>query len=278
MTTALIVPIISNKVALYKAKIVNNVVKVVMYYEPIRDIENKVSVRVYENTYAPMHYHGSIEMIYCLRGKIHISIGHETFSIKSNEIAFVPSYYPHSVQNFELTESVTFIVPKAYANKGGDSSHELRYLDLTNIDINKKILGFIMEAAAILERNGADSIIRGYVDLIFAYIAEYYKPADYVQTENGLVTGIIDFINLNIDKKITLSMLAETFGYSKYHFSKIFNKTFNCNLCGYLNSLRSQIAEEKYAEGKLKKTDAVLDSGYSYTSSFYKYRSRKIKK
>ncbi len=239
-----------------------------MIYEPILDVNQRVSKRLYKNSAATTHFHQSIELIYCHEGKLKIGCGAERYEIKKDEIAFCPSYFPHSVEPIEQSLSTTYIIPYYYFKPFSDNRIFLLYKKLDNVAVNKKILSAIEDSDAALIHQ-PNLLLQGYINVILGLIKENYESADFGSVKIELVMKIIDYINKNSKEKITLDRLSKYFGYSKFYFSRLFNKTFNCTLNFYINQVRKNkvLAE---LDGDKKKTDLILDNGFGTISTFYR--------
>ena len=85
---------------------------------------------------------------------------------------------------------------------------------------------------------------------------------------NDLMAEVIRYVDEHYNEKLTLDGLAAHFGYSKYYFSRLFNRTFNCSLTSYVNSVRARAVDEKHGSGK--KTDIIIESGFGTLSSYYR--------
>ena len=241
---------------------------VIMIYEPILDVKQHVSKKLYKNSSAITHFHQSIELIYCHEGKLKIGCGADNYEIKKDEIAFCPSYFPHSVEPLENSLSTTYIIPYSYFKPFSDNKIFLLYKKLNNVAINKKILSAIEDSSAALIHQ-PNLLLQGYVNVILGLISENYESADFGSVKIELMMKIIDYINENSKEKITLDSLSKHFGYSKYYFSRLFNKTFNCTLNFYINQVRkNKVLSELNSDKKI--TDIILDNGFGTVSTFYR--------
>lgn len=239
-----------------------------MIYEPILDVNQRVSKKLYKNSAAITHFHQSIELIYCHKGKLKIGCGTDSYEIKKNEIAFCPSYFPHSVEPLEQSLSTTYIIPYNYFKPFSDNKIFLLYKKLDNVSVNKKILSAIEDSGAALIHQ-PNLLLQGYVNVILGLIKENYESADFGSVKIELMMEIIDYINENSKEKITLDSLSKHFGYSKFYFSRLFNKTFNCTLNFYINQVRkNKVLLEMDSDKKI--TDIILDNGFGTISTFYR--------
>ena len=68
-----------------------------------------------------------------------------------------------------------------------------------------------------------------------------------------------------------LEQIASHFGYSKYHFSRMFHQYFRCSLSEYVNRLRvSEVirVQKQNPDGKL--FTVILEAGFSSIQTFYR--------
>ncbi|MDD4316110.1 MAG: AraC family transcriptional regulator [Clostridia bacterium] len=88
------------------------------------------------------------------------------------------------------------------------------------------------------------------------------------------VENMQQFISRNLDKPITLSMLAKTANYSQWHCSRIFTELTGKTPFEYIRALRLTTAARKLRDGKEKILDIafdfVFDTHEGFTRSFTK--------
>jgi len=238
-----------------------------MYYEPQRDIENRISYRAYANSSVQLHYHRSIELVYVLKGSISVNCG-TAYTAEKDDIAFFPSGYPHSLTSIEPSHTITFMIPYSYFKDFAGGIPIFAKLD--DKPINRRILSFISEANRHI-RQQPNVFLKSYIDLILATITHNYMPISCSEKCHSFIIPIISYINENYKEKITLEDISRHFGYSKHYFSRLFNKFIGCNLSTYINTLRSSAAKESFSSGKTKKTASILESGFNCTSTFYRH-------
>jgi AraC-like DNA-binding protein len=61
--------------------------------------------------------------------------------------------------------------------------------------------------------------------------------------------------------------------YNKYYFSKLFNRSFGCNLSRYVNRIRYRYVLDN-ADASKNLSEIIFDAGYNDPSVFYKYRAK----
>lgn len=89
--------------------------------------------------------------------------------------------------------------------------------------------------------------------------------------ETEVLGRVLDYIDAHITEKISLAELAELVGYSPFYFSKLFSKTMEISVTGYIRIRKLQHALSDLAEGN-KVLDVSLrygfDSHEGFTRSF----------
>lgn len=245
-----------------------------MIYEPILDVNQKVTSRAYLNCSVGKHFHQSIELIYCHEGKLKVTCGADEYEIEKDEIAFFPSYFPHTVKCLKESISTTFIIPYSYFKPFIDGKNYLLFGKLADKEFNKTIERYIDDADIAMDKQ-PNLLLQGFVNVILGKISEHYPTEEKAGIKPELMMNIIDYINENSKEKLTLETLANHFGYSKYYFSRLFNKIFNCTLNFYINQVRkNKVLSERTGDKKI--TDVILDNGFGTVSTFYRTKFNKL--
>ncbi len=239
-----------------------------MFYESLADTINKITLAKYDNCVASLHFHQSIELIYCLSGKIKINCGASEYLIEKGQIAFIPCYFPHSVKTDGESSNLTFIIPYYCYKTFNDNKISLCYGKLIDKTVNDKILALLKDVSEVIDKQPS-LLLNGYVTVILGLICDAYQPVDNEQPKIELMREIIEYVNQNSKEKITLESIAKQFGYSKYYFSRLFNKVFNCSLNFYINQVRkNKVLLEINKDKKL--SDVIFENGFGTLSTFYR--------
>lgn len=91
-----------------------------------------------------------------------------------------------------------------------------------------------------------------------------YKQKEYVDKFNT----VMDYIDANYMKELDLAEIADSIGFSKYHFSRLFKQYTNYTFCSYITHRRIKIAEKLLEEPDLSITEVALQSGFPSISTF----------
>lgn len=252
-----------------------------MYYEPTRDVTQTARYAYFENIYAPLHFHQAIELVYCLEGSFSVQSGAAKYDLKKDEIAFFPSYSPHALNPHKPTKSITYMLPFKYFEPFVNNNMNLIFHKLDNPEVNQKIKTLIEDSRPIIEKSHKqtqpDLLLQGYALTILGLIHEHYPSVfneayTHNQRYNKVIIEVIQYIEDHYKEKLTLEDVAAHFGYSKWYFSRFFNKFFGCSLPVYINSIRCSKIEQK-KKSTLNKTYTILDEGFSSLSAYYKAKT-----
>jgi AraC-like DNA-binding protein len=107
--------------------------------------------------------------------------------------------------------------------------------------------------------------------MVLGLISRLYEPEEMQTDHKDISLDIIHYIDEHYMEKITLDSISQYFGYSKYYFSRLFNRLFHCSLNSYINSVRLRAIEEM--SNKDNKTNKITKAGFNSLSSYY--RSKK---
>ena len=83
------------------------------------------------------------------------------------------------------------------------------------------------------------------------------------------INRVIDYVEANIDKELTLSELAEVALFSPFHFHRIFSAIVGETLNGFIQRLRIEKAATMLVQNPKKSiTEIAFDCGFSGSSAF----------
>ena len=114
------------------------------------------------------------------------------------------------------------------------------------------------------------ALFSGAVALLLARIAQsdtlLPRPSAGV---SGLIQNVLAYVQERFSEDLSLSRLADKFGYSPQHFSRLFHKYLHISLPEHVNAVRVVHAQRLLDEGK-SATEAAFESGFSSLETFYR--------
>ena len=81
-------------------------------------------------------------------------------------------------------------------------------------------------------------LLRGYLTAILAELLSRTKPENAPRTDSGALRSIVTFCSKNYARDLSLTLLEENLGLSKYYISHLFGNKLGLRFNDYINSLR----------------------------------------
>lgn len=220
------------------------------------------------------HFHNSVEMYVCTKGKYCVYINGEKHTISAGEIAFVDRLTPHAAGSLvnDSPSEVYFIIASNYYLNG------IKWLEEESLPaFVKEKEGFgrivdIVKLAAESEDDMNEEMRRGFITLLFGLLKNYSGTIPRVASKNNeLLVDVMTYINEHISEDITLDGLAKHFGYEKTYFSRVFNKFLGINLREYLNRYRIGEAQRMKQENPGMSMSKIAEScGFNSPNTYYR--------
>jgi xylan 1,4-beta-xylosidase len=243
---------------------------IVLFYEPQLDVEQKLSSVDFHNISVRLHFHRAIELVCVHSGKVRVRNGQRAYEAGQGQIIFVPSYFAHFMESIEDNFCTNFIIPYNLYKCFEIEKIPLYYSLLSDPQRN----GEIFEAIKLAKKNLAGAnppLAEGFAKVVLGLIVERYEPEEADKNDNDFIIRLIEYIDRNFTEEITLDIVAKEFGYSKYYFSKLFNRSFGCGLNYYVNQVRCNFIENEKLKGGHKMGDLILKAGFGEPSNYYKF-------
>ncbi len=218
----------------------------------------------FDVSWAP-HFHGNCELIYALGGEIELTVGGRVETMRKGDYALILSNQVHSING-----NGRFCMWIAVFSEQFVPYFAEKYKDIEG------------ERAVFRPDEGIDSFVKerlifGEASTImksacfYAICDEYAKKVPTVpreNTENGLICRILDYINDHFKEEITLSDVAERFGYEYHYLSRLLNKSYRISFSALVNQHRVDNAIKLLATTDLSMTEVAMNSGFSSIRNF----------
>ena len=258
-------------------------------HKEIVEFRNESSIRIWYNdlnaSYAP-HWHGAVELIMPVENYYDVEVEGKNYHILPGEIILIPPGQLHCLNAPEngCRFIFQFDISHIMALKGFSS---LQPLLSQPILINKENFPYIYEDIYQLlvqirneyfyknefsELTIYALIINMFVKFGYNHInsknlfpnVRLHKQKEYVQKFNDL----LDYIDNHYAEDLNLEDIADSIGFSKYHFSRLFKQYTNFTFCDYLCYRRIKAAEALLVQPELSITEVALQAGFPSISTF----------
>lgn len=240
------------------------------FYEPTRDLVHNLDVHYRSINNVPYHFHQAVEIICVLSGETDFQVGQTQRRISRGDIVFVPPLFAHRSLSAGDCTAVVLILPKRYHLNYEQAADGKGFTFLCDKQKNSDVIQRIEELATRQTLGEVPEFLsHAYSDMVLGLILDRYEPTVLDNGSNDLVISVINYIDEHYKDDITLEKISSHFGYSKYHFSRLFNATFKCSLPSYVNAVRARAVTKSDTQSKTK---AIIDSGFNTLSTFYRAR------
>ena len=274
---------------IYKFPLLENIMKG-------EDIDVRVKDRTPENAHPRQgqpHTHDFIVLSYMKSGECIQFVDGVEYRTKRGDLLFIGMGHTHQVK---ITEHCVYInillTPKFWSEelKNVDNFQSIFALSIFGefkgkCDQVSPVISFqggqIAEVESIIDKMleefnareiGYRAILKCCTQIILTKIMRGFSTANRYAalTLGDAMKGIIDYIDVNLGKHLTLCELAENCCYNPSYFSRIFKECFKMPFSEYLQKRRIKTAMELLRRGQT--VDAVMDQvGYRDKKSFYRY-------
>lgn len=230
-----------------------------------------------------MHFHDELELIHVCSGVIEVALDIGRYKVKSGDTVFVNSRIPHStsacvdgtcgilvqlrIEDFfdKKIKSMSKYLPR-FANAG-----DTPIAVFENESEVKENITRIMEEYST-KQDAYEVYVLGGVYNILAFL---FRRKILVDASTYYNTGaiqklmpILEYVNENYNKDLTLDAISAKFGFNSSYFSRMFKKALGSGYTDYLCFVRICKAEKLLRETDMSVIDVALEVGFSSVSYF----------
>lgn len=244
-------------------------------YENFIDKSSNLRIGLSNSKKCNIHFHRNFEILYVTKGAMQGEVNGVPFVAEQDDIVFVSNYYTHYHKCIkEPNEYCYVIVPANMSSEFiGKFKNKTFPCLLSDKEFNRKI----KEIIVIPNFNGLPEMVKkGYMMVVFGMLLSHYETVD-VETspDTELIIQILNYIEDNYQKDLSLENLAKHFGYNKYYFSKLFSRYVKENLTTYINIIRLQhLMKQAVKQSKPNIASLAFDNGFDSLATFYRYFSK----
>ena len=234
-----------------------------------REIKNELEYRRVVSPSFYLHFHSHIEIYIILSGEVEVLINGQRKLLHGGEISVAMSYDAHGYSTPRFAEAEYLIIPTAYC---ADvlPLFENRRSASPFID-DPKAFSVVCDAMEHMLSGVNELSERGYIYTILGAILECMPPDEAPRTsEAPMSPDVLIYISENFREELTLTALAEHFGYNPSYLSRNFHNTFGISFGKYLTVLRLREAVMLIRKGDKSITACALESGFGSMRSFYR--------
>ena len=253
-------------------------------------IEKGKSVHVFRSKTSGgiTHTHDFIEIVYIISGKGIQSVDGKTYEVKRGDMLFV-NY--GSVHSFKLDADSSYINICFFPETVGENiitpSNAFSILSLTafnemrceegggRITFSGKERGEVEDIlfAMLREYKGKkyawDTVVGNYLNVIITYMLRKTEVGVEMTETDETWQALAEYIDENLQSRLTLSALAGKCFYNPSYFSRVFKEKFGMSLVEYITRKRLAYVVGLLSESELSVDEISIAAGFSDRSGFY---------
>lgn len=247
------------------------------------------SLGIADNLEFPPHWHEEIEIVYMLDGNMQVGLNKETYLLGPRDIFIIGRRNVHHfISSAEPNYSVIIQFGLSFLGSFSSIIRDAQFISPllgvskkldTNIDsrvhsaAEEQILAMIQENEE--KKEGYQMALRARLfDLMVILVRQVPMQHFSSREKNRQISRlkkldkVLDYIDTNYDKSITLSEISDIANYSPYHFTRFFKDTTGMTFNEYINSVRVKKAEEYLLDVELPVTEVAYMSGFNSIQTF----------
>ncbi|MDO4620182.1 MAG: AraC family transcriptional regulator [Lachnospiraceae bacterium] len=257
--------------------------------ETILFADHSSSLKLYDNVQPenyPPHWHPAFELIMPLEGPYRVLCGEEDYHLRERDILLICPSVLHELLAPPEGERLIFQLVM--------NIMDLRELDTITAMLSPAVLitpehdpgihGTLCRLVSEI-RSEYEQSSSCYTTVIYAKFMEMLaciararselqqseqdregqsQKKDYMEK----FFDVCSYINEHFSEDLTLEQMASLAGFSKYHFSRLFNKYMNISFYKYVNQKRINHAKTLLINQEIPVLDVALASGFSSHTAF----------
>lgn len=246
------------------------------------------TIRIWYSAFSqfyPEHWHDEMEIIYCQSGYYTLKTIDGCWKIQKGDILFVPGKSIHSLNLSHDCHGFVYLFNLENIEEIPSSSLVLStlenpyFLKNSNSSLYHSISAQLEQIRNeyFSDNDFRELMVYSYMLKIFSQIGQAQrgpsKKLVHLRTDKQkeyfeCFKDVLTYINNNYGEDITLDDISRKFGFSKFHFSRLFGQYTDNTFSKYLTYQRIKAAETFLQNSKLSITDISTRVGFNSLSTF----------
>ena len=232
-----------------------------MFYENVR--ENALYYNSERDCLCSPHIHKAVEFLYVLSSEKPVLLNERRFTLNKGELLVC---MPFDVHAYGISGGIQRCAafPVEYC---GAFFSAVRNLTLKNNVFSGEFAEEIAECLKRFSKPSNPVLTRGIINYALGLLLEEGTFVPAREQGQDILREILAYIDEHYAEPITLASAAERFGYSKCHFSRLFNARITASFTSYVNRVR---VFKSLPLLKTHKSSAIYDMcGFNSPQQYY---------
>ena len=226
------------------------------YHEQLTGLDDNGFGVIYErrpSTYMPAHWHGAVELLLFVRGRMSCKFSHSTIHAEPGEVYLINSHDVHETTCSRGAQYlVVHILPSSmcrFQANFDQLSFSLKF-DPDDPERSQALNRLREHMGAILQyRQEAredrqleiQSRLFAMADLLVTWFSQplALEEAKLQRSDMTRLEPLLDYTRLHHSEELTLDAAADSMGLNKEYFCRLFKKNMGVSYLTYLNQIRA---------------------------------------
>lgn len=225
----------------------------------------------------PLHQHDELELSIILEGEGSVSIDGKFYHLEKGDIAIKNAGAIHSEQSIGDQSLTQVCISIDGIDEEGYLPNQLIHHDDSPIinggdsfDVLKSI-GLYLKDHYEDDSLVIEPMLQTFYLIVLELIEKQIRPKkEGIIKESELINEVIDYLNRNYQRPLTLDQLASHFAISKFYLAKKFKERTSVTIGRYLSQRRIGEAERMLIFENLSIKEIAHSNGFSNIQYFYK--------
>lgn len=234
------------------------------------DLQHKLDEAGHPSEIFEKHIHPFNELLYFINGNVVYTVEGESRKLEPGDIIFIPSgkYHFASVDVTSEYERCVLKFPDYYVPQYIKSIRDSRSCFLGNEPTYLNVFKKFDEIKISYSKDEIYTICM--CDIIRMLVEIYHSSSTTIQKEApAIIKFLLDYINDNLDKKITLDTLSKASNFSKSYISNEFKLYMKTPIIQYVRK-KKILAAHKMIETGSRPYQVAKQFGFDDYSTFYR--------
>ena len=245
----------------------------------------------------PMHWHDEMEVVYVEKGEYDVYIDLEKYHVRQGDILIVDPYLLHSFRQYNDVRTIfrTIIFNMNMLTGNNTDACAIKYLTpfLDGVYINPIVISpdlphyeelkeCLMKLIDEFDKKNKffEIKIKSELFQMFYILFNYFfipdmHEANIKDNTTRNIKTILDYIEMNYMKTITIDELAESVNLSKHYFMRFFKKYMGMTCIEYINDYRLNVATNLLLTTGMQITEVAAHIGITNLSYFNRIFKKK---
>lgn len=228
----------------------------------------------------PSHWHSEIEISYVLEGQILAGVNSHSALLHQGDFVIVNPCDIHYFKADGENVIMMFFIDSKWLELNSFLDTGLSHF-IQEDAIEPQALSFLKNMLQKIynefqaKETGYKEIIKGLFLQLYGSLRRSLIGSDLTDytlyySSIEMIHNVLDYIDINYAKPLTLGQIASISGYSIAHFSKIFKDVCGVSFITFLNRKRIDASERLIQEGDESLLNIAMICGFSSYRSFYR--------